>query len=153
MLKKTFTLLSFLIIFSSSFSQILDPVKWSWELNQVEGSTYEIVWTADMEPGWSVYSQYLESEDGPIATSITFEKGTHFELIGLPVEDSLHKEEGFDPIFEMNLAKYHDQMVIRQKVKILDSEKSIKGMLSFMTCDDEKCLPPKDVDFSINING
>lgn len=145
--------LFFFIAVSSAFSQILDPVMWTYEINQVEGDEYELVFTGDIEPGWSVYSQYLESEDGPIATSLNFEMGAHFELLGKSTEDEAHRKEGFDAIFEMNLTKYSTQMLIRQRVKYSDPAVPIKGFLTFMTCDDTQCLPPADVDFTFMTKG
>lgn len=133
--------------------QILDPVKWNTQIKHVDGDEYELIWTATMDPGWKVYSQYLERDDGPIATSLNFDEGSHFELVGPSTEDDINKEEGFDKIFEMNLTKYHDEMIIRQRVRILDTSKPIQGFLQFMTCDDIQCLAPTDVDFHFAVDG
>ena len=130
-------------------AQILDPVSWKSEIVHVEGDEYEIVYTATIDLGWYVYSQYLENEDGPIATSITYDEGSHFELIGKSTEDDKNKKDGFDPIFEMNVVKYKDEFVIRQRLKILDPSKSVSGYLEYMTCNDEKCLPPAEEEFSL----
>jgi thiol:disulfide interchange protein DsbD len=42
-------------------------------------------------------------------------------------------------------AKYAD---FEQVVSFSDASKPITGYLTFMTCDDERCLPPTDIDFS-----
>jgi len=52
----------------------------------------------------------------------------------------------------MQLIKYGDEATFTQKVKVDPSVKTIKGYLTFMTCNDESCLPPKDIDFEIGLN-
>jgi len=63
-----------------------------------------------------------------------------------------HRKEGMDPIFEMKVIKFLDDedYQVRQRVKVLDPSKKLSGYLTYMTCDDERCLPPTDVDFEID---
>lgn len=142
--------LTFLLFLSSilATAQILKPVSWSFSTEKIDEESYYLVFDADIEEGWAVYSQYLESDDGPIATTISFEDGQHFELLGKAEEDPANRKEAFDPLFDMNLAKFFKHMQIRQKVKVTDISQTVTGSLTFMTCDDTKCLPPEDVDFS-----
>ncbi|MDH5399595.1 MAG: protein-disulfide reductase DsbD family protein, partial [Cyclobacteriaceae bacterium] len=143
----------FLLLSLHLHGQIFDPVSWTTSIKQVDGKTYEIVFTANMEKGWSVYSEYLESEDGPIPTSIVFNEGNHFTLQGKTTEDDLNREEGFDAIFEMNVVKYHDRAVFRQRIVLHDTNTPVKGTITYMTCDDERCLPPAEVNFFVSASG
>lgn len=141
-----------LMILIGSFAaqaQIVQPVKWYFSTEHVEGDEYNIVFNAKIDAGWSVYSMYLENDDGPIRTSIEFEAGDYFELVGKAEEDPTNKKEGFDPLFDMNVIKFTKAYKITQRVKIKDFGKDVKGYLTFMTCDDSRCLPPEDVDFSL----
>jgi len=131
--------------------QIYNPVSWAFDSKHISGDEYELTYTASIEDGWTVYSQYLESEDGPIATSFEFDPGDHFSLVGKTVEDKLNRKEGFDKIFQMNVTKYAKKAIFRQKVSIKDYSKPISGYLTFMTCDATKCLPPTDKDFEFKI--
>ena len=70
------------------------------------------------------------------------------ELVGKTTEDG-HKKEGFDEMFGMNVVKFTDKVVFTQKVKVKKGTKSIKGVVNYMCCDSEMCLPPKDVSFEI----
>lgn len=151
-MKNLFSVL-FTLIVGTSFGQIFNPVKWDSNIELVSDSEYVITWTAIMEPGWSVYSQYLESEDGPIPTTIVFNEGNHFEIIGKAEEDTLNRDASFDNIFEMNVVKYHDRMIIRQHLSISDASLSISGVLTFMTCDNERCLAPIDIEFTLFPSG
>ncbi|MEM6736857.1 MAG: cytochrome c biogenesis protein CcdA [Bacteroidota bacterium] len=133
-------------------SQIFDPVKWEFSSKYINQNEYMLYFKAEIEPGWSVYSQYLDRDDGPIATALIFDSRDGFKLVGKAEEDPKTKKEGFDPIFEMNLAKYSKSMQISQRVKVLDPSKPITGYLTYMTCDSTKCLPPADVDFNLQLN-
>jgi hypothetical protein len=106
--------------------------------------------TATIDPGWAIYSQYLEDEDGPIPTSFQYDEEGHFELIGKN-EETGNRKEAFDPIFEMNVIKFTKKAIFTQKVKATDLSKPITGYLTYMTCDDERCLPPTDFDFSFQL--
>jgi len=106
------TLFIFLIttVFSA-FGQILEPVKWTMEQKHVNGDEFELVFKAKIDDGWKVYSQYLESDDGPIRTSFNFDKGDHFELIGKTEEAAANRKKVFDEVFKMNLITFKKEGV------------------------------------------
>src|SRR5690606_12408404 len=103
---------------------------------------------ATIEKGWWVYSQHLESEDGPIATTVNFDPGSHYKLVGANKE-SANVKKVFDKVFEMQVSKFAEYYTIEQKIKVTDPSKPITGYVNFMTCNDERCLPPTDVEFSL----
>ncbi|MGY8920138.1 MAG: protein-disulfide reductase DsbD family protein, partial [Flavobacteriales bacterium] len=45
------------------------------------------------------------------------------------------------------LSKFYTKAKFIQKVKIKDKVSPVSGYLTFMTCDDTRCLPPTDIDF------
>lgn len=140
-----------LILPSLGFSQFESPVTWIWESKQLNDSEFELIFTADIEEGWTLYSQYIDG-DGPIPTSFQFDAGDHFELIGETNEEG-YKKEGFDAVFEIEVAKFvKGPAYFKQKVKLLDQNTPITGYLTFMTCDDEQCLPPRDIDFEFSFS-
>lgn len=63
-----------LICFFSYFSAAaqLEPVKWSFDVEKVSDTEYDIIFTANIDKGWSVYSPYLESDEVPIPTTFEF---------------------------------------------------------------------------------
>mgnify|MGYP002399856204 CR=1 FL=1 len=136
-----------MILQSAVYAQIKNPVKWDMSYNQISAQEFDLVFTATIGSGWYVYSQFIE-EGGPIPTSFNFEKGDHYQLVGKAKESSTHKKEGHDPIFDMKVVKYAQKVSFTQRVKASDLSKPIAGYLTFMTCDDEQCLPPTDIDFS-----
>jgi len=132
-------------------AQILDPVDWTSSYERVDEQTYDLIFKAEIDEGWYVYSQYIE-EGGPIPTTIYFDEGEHFTVSGKAEENSDHRKEGWDDIFDMEVTKYSKSLTIVQRVKVLDSGTPVSGFLEFMTCDDEQCLPPDQIDFSFNLS-
>lgn len=132
----------------TAMAQIYNPVKWKIELVPGTKGEHTIVAKATIDEGWWVYSQYLSGEDGPIPTSITYDEGDHFKLVGKNKESDNAKKI-FDKVFEMEVTKFAKYFTIEQKVKFLDPSKPITGYLEYMTCNDERCLPPTDVEFEL----
>ena len=131
-------------------AQIHNPVKWTYETKDLGADKFELIFKAKIENGWSIYSQYLESDDGPVKTSFEYDPGKHFSLVGKN-EEGGGRKESYDKIFEMNLIKFKKDANFKQIVKISDYSKPITGYLEFMTCDDTKCLPPKQIDFEFKL--
>jgi len=139
-----------MILQSAVYAQIKNPVKWDMSYNQVSAQEFDLVFTATINSGWYVYSQFLD-DGGPIPTSFNFETGDHFQLIGKAKEESANKKAGHDAIFDMQVVKYAKKVTFTQRVKASDLKKPIAGYLTFMTCDDEQCLPPTDIDYSFEL--
>ena len=132
----------------SAFAQ--NPVKWSFTAKDAGNCQVDLVFTATIEEGWYTYSQFLESEDGPVATSLTFQESPHYKLVGKAKEGG-EIIKVHDKVFDMMLTKFKHKAIITQRVEVKDPSKGIEGYLNFMVCNDEMCLPPKDVDFAFKI--
>ena len=147
-----FILLAFIAFSQLSFGQIYNPVKWDYKSVKTGDRTYDVIFQATIESGWFIYSQYLDGEDGPIPTSFNFDDGDHFSVKGKNEECDYNRKEVFDKLFDMNLVKYQKRAIFRQAIEVSDPTKPLMGYLEFMTCDDEKCLPPAQVDFEIDLS-
>lgn len=132
--------------------QILEPVKWNWTVETTDQEDeYILSFEAEIEENWKIYSQYLESDDGPIRTSFQYETKEGVELLGKNVEEGNIKK-GYDKLFDMELISLLGPVAqFKQKVKVSKYPAQISGYLTYMTCDDARCLPPSDVDFSFEI--
>ncbi len=136
--------------FSKLKAQILEPVKWSFSSNKTADNEYELVFTATIDYKWHLYSQDIPMS--PPATTFHFNKNDSFKLIGKVTEDTSSIIEEYDPNFEMKLKFYASKAVFKQKVRVLKSTPvTVTGSLEFMSCDDTKCLPPTDMDFSFDL--
>ncbi|MBK6993761.1 MAG: hypothetical protein IPH31_02105 [Lewinellaceae bacterium] len=142
------TILGFMLFLTPAFAQ--NPIKWSFTAKDAGNCQVDLIFTGTLNEGWYTYSQFLESEDGPVATSITFQENTGFKLIG-KAKESGEIVKVHDAIFNMNLTKFKHKAILTQRVEVKDPSKPIAGYITYMTCNDEMCLPPKDADFSFKI--
>ncbi|GIV34345.1 MAG: thiol:disulfide interchange protein [Chitinophagales bacterium] len=142
----------FLFLFNqTAFTQILEPAKWQFSKEYLGNHEYMLYFDVKLDPGWSIYSQYI-SDEGPVPTSFHFEKNKKIQLIGNVEESGEKVKEGMDPIFEIFLKKFSGSARFSQKVKVEKGAKPLKGYLEFMTCDEEKCLPPAQVEFQFSFD-
>ncbi len=148
---KAIILITLVTITGNLYSQILDPVRWSFSKEKLEDNRYELIFTANMDEGWSVYGFELES-GGPIPTSIEFEEDEGYNLVG--GLEYPEPEVKFDPNFNMDIPMLSGDITIRQVVEVVSSEPVlVMGELVFMACDDTQCLPPDYLDFSFRLSG
>jgi thiol:disulfide interchange protein DsbD len=127
-----------------------NPITWTFSGSELEPGLFQVILTGTIEPGWATYSQELESDMGPVPTSIQFMPGSHFSLVGKP-EERGDRSTHFDKVFDMNLTKFKNKAVFIQKMKVMDISQPIKGSVIYMACNEEMCLPPKEVLFSIHL--
>ena len=143
------SILSFLIAFlitAPTWSQIQDPVKWSFEIEVVDENKVDLIIRADIDEGWHLYSQ--DAGDGPIPTSFTFFENENFKTKGKVKEGTSHEE--YDQNFESILRYFDTEAIFTQRIKLLTEESTLlKGELQFMVCNDAMCLPPEWVDIKI----
>ncbi len=140
----TFLLLSLITV---GFSQGPSPVNWTTSAEKTADGAYLLTFAADIKQDWVIYGME-EHDDGPIPTSINFEEGS-FELDGTVASDS-ESIITDDKLFMIKLEKFKNKAIFTQKVKAPDGE-TVKGWITYMTCDGERCLPPTDVDFSLEL--
>lgn len=144
-------LLSFSCLLLAAFGlSAQNPVKWAFTAKDAGNCQVDLIFTGTIDEGWYTYSQFLESEDGPVATSLTFSPAPGYKLVGKAKEGG-EIIKVHDKVFDMNLTKFKHKAVLTQRVEVSDPSKPIAGYVTFMTCNDEMCLPPKDVDFSFKI--
>lgn len=124
-----------LLPMSNLNAQIQKPVNWSHVLKQTEGNKAEIVFTARIEKGWHLYSQYFD-EGGPVRTTFNFEKSPAYRLEGKTSEWP-KPEEVYDEIFEMKIRHFSDKATFTQKV-IINSQTDfkIKVEIDAQACND-----------------
>ena len=126
------------------------PVVWTAKSEKINDSEYYLIIDGAIQPQWNIYSQFLESQDGPVATTLLF-AADGIEKIG-KTEENGHKKEGFDDMFGMNVVKYSEHIVFMQKIKLLRKDlKKVSVTINYMTCNNEVCLPPKDEKLLISL--
>lgn len=144
-------ILSFLLLATNFLTAQNNPVKWTFEAEKVGEGEYMIVATADIQDGWSVYSQEMESANGPIPTKVIIDKDNNLKVVGSVKERGAKKTE-YDELFEMELIKLSGRTSFSQRIKVKGDVDEISGQITFMTCCASSCLPPKDIAFAIPLD-
>jgi len=136
------------LVSTVSYSQILEPVKWTTKVEKISNTEYDLIFIATIESNYHLYSQNVP-DDGPRPIDFIFEKNEKFELIG-----NTKEEEGntvYDTTFEMKIKYFDTKASFKQRVKVKNSSAfKILGEIEFMTCNDSNCVLGYD-DFEFKI--
>ena len=128
---------------------IYDPVQWDIALYGGEGQTMTLVFTADIEEGWHVYSQDNDPLDGPSPTGIVL---TSEGIDAAALASECTPEVHFDPNFDKEVKSFEGQARWALDFSwVGDNPESVAGILTYMACDDSKCIFPPDVEFEVNL--
>jgi thiol:disulfide interchange protein len=151
MLRKIIALISILILPCSQFAQVINPVRWEFSAKKIMINTYELKFTAIIDKGWHMYGLNIPP-DGPVPTKFTFENENNLKFQGSlsPVQKP---ETQYDSTFEMKIELFDNRVDFVGRLKVnSESKTEIKGFVTYMTCDNSRCLPPRDQTFSILID-
>lgn len=147
-MRNLFLSLVFLFFSVMAFSQS-NPVSWSFSLAQADDGTYVLSATANIQAGWYVYSQDLDG-DGPVPTQLTVAGQDGLTTVGESSETG-DKVAGYDEIFGMDIVKFKKMATFSQPLRLQETVQVVEGSIMFMCCNDEQCLPPRDVPFSVPV--
>lgn len=100
-----------------------------------------IIAYAEIKDGWHIYSQEVNDRIGPVPTHFEFVVNPMVEIVGTVVEPE--PIEMYDKNFEGNVLFFENQVAFTQGVRV-QQPTELKGVVTFMVCNKEMCLPPKD---------
>ena len=150
-MKKIMFALLGILLGTSLWAQQLDPVKWNYSVKETSATEAELVFTAKLDAGWHLYSQYTDP-NGPLAIVFEFTPSADYQLIDKVREPKPHEE--MDEIFGCVVKSFSGTVVFRQKVKRLsDKDFTVKGIVSYQLCNDGSCIAPEDHDFTFKVPG
>ena len=140
------TLALLLMVAILANAQTKTPVRFTTQLKMDKSAIAEIVFSGKIEPKWHVYSTNLPS-GGPTSATFTISKIEGAELVGnlTPRGKEISKH---DPLFDMQLRYFENNVTFVQKVKFTKPNYKIEGYLEYGACDDQSCMPPTYVEFS-----
>ncbi len=128
-----------------------DPVKWTIATKDIGAGQLEVVYSATIQEGWSVYSQQNYGDMGPWPTSIVVDGLPGVELLGAAEETGSKVIDGHDVVFDMPVKKFKGSATFTQRIQVSDPATPITGHFEYMTCDDEMCLPPATVYYILGL--
>jgi DsbC/DsbD-like thiol-disulfide interchange protein len=147
-MKKLMLMIAMFLVGANAFSQIEKPVKWSFAIKKESKDEAVILLKADIQSSWHIYS-LDQKVGGPIKTSFTFAPSSDYTLIGKAIQPTPHTK--FESAFNMNVSYFENSVIFQQKIKLKSGKGVLRGKLEYMTCNNQKCLPPEDLDFTINL--
>jgi thiol:disulfide interchange protein DsbD len=133
-------------------SEILEPVKWNFSIEDESGSEATFVAEAKIEMPWHLYSVNIEiDDDGPLPTELVFEDQIGYSLLGKPEENKPKTE--YDPVFDMEIDFFEKKARFTQRIKKESSDPiKLNGYVNYMVCDESKCIM-EQADFGIGLKG
>lgn len=122
--------------------------KWSFSTNKISECEYELVFTAQIDNGWHLYSQKPgkalpggEGETGPTPTLFAFDKKKTYQLVGKTSEPGGHADDAWKEL-GLEVMAFEKSAVFKQKIKLLtDKEVVITGTIDGMVCSNGSCIP------------
>lgn len=128
-----------------------NPVTWTFSSKKIADKTYEVHMKAAIQPGWHLYSQNQPEDAIAIPTGFTLAANPLFTLDG-KIKEIGKLEKFHDKKLDVSANQYSNTVDFVQVVKLKTNAKtSLTGNVEYQTCNDERCLPPKKVNFSIAI--
>lgn len=142
-----------LILASSLGSKAqLNPVTWSFSSKKISDKIYEVHLVATIQNKWHLYSQSQPDDAIAIPTAFTFNPNPLFTVEG-KVKEIGKLEKYNDKTLGVSANQYSKTVTFVQTIKMKGNVKtSVTGNVEYQTCDDEKCLPPKTVNFKVALN-
>lgn len=133
MKKKIFFIILTLFFFSKGNTQVLDPVKWTTEIEKTANDTYILTFNGQIEKGWHVYSQFT-APGGSLPLELIFKTPKdQFSLVGKAKESKT--KTGYNDIFEVNETYFENKATIKQEIKLKNNSlKQIETVLNYQAC-------------------
>lgn len=146
-MKKIVTLT--LVLMTVLIVKAQNPVTWTFSSKKIADKTYEVHMTANIQSGWHLYSQTQPDDAIAMPTSFTLKSNPLFTMDG-KVKEVGKVEKFHDAKLDLSANQYSGKVDFVQVVKLRTNAKTnLIGNVEFQTCNDEKCLPPKTVNFSV----
>jgi Disulphide bond corrector protein DsbC len=140
-------LLSF-VCFSLLSTWAFGQEKIQWNFDYVAfPSSIQI--SAKIENGWHLYALDLDPSIGPIPTQIVLEKNKLVKEVQ-PFEVNTIAKKSYDANFGAEVSYYEHEFHASKRI-IVKKPTVVKGELTYMLCDDKRCLPPKTILFEIKV--
>jgi len=146
-MKKTILLALITVLAVSLKAQ--NPVTWTFSSKKIGDKKFEVHMTATIQSGWHLFSQTQPDDAIAIPTGFVINKNPLLEVDG-KIREVGKLEKFHDAKLEVSAHQYADKVDFVQVVKLkANAVTNVNGVVEFQTCNDEKCLPPKKINFSV----
>ncbi|WP_310594666.1 cytochrome c biogenesis protein CcdA [Flavobacterium sp.] len=137
-MKKIIVLLVVLLAFAKGNAQLLNPVKWTTQIEKKADGNYVLTFNGMIDTGWHLYSQFT-AEGGSLPLEVLFknQKG-NFELIGKTKESKT--KTAYNDIFEVNETFFEKKAQLTQEIHLTNPKLAkVEVSLNYQVCK-EACI-------------
>lgn len=127
----------------------LNPITWTFSAKKISDNTYELQMKATIQTNWHLYSQTQPEDAVAMPTTFVLNPNPLFTLEG-KIKEVGKMEKYTDKVLKVSANQYSNAVTFTQLIKLKGKAKtSVTGTVEYQTCDDQKCLPPKKVNFKV----
>ena len=132
-------------------AQIIEPVKWSIVVQDLNETEFDIVATATIDPEYHIYSTTMP-DLGPLPTVFDIKTSEFFEAVG-EARDLTDVPMFYDDIFEVEYKQFAGTAQFAQTFrKLKDGSFPITGEINYQACKDGQCVSlTEDVDLQYGV--
>ena len=132
-------------------AQIIEPVKWSIAIQDLNETEFDIVATATIDPEYHIYSTTMPAL-GPLPTVFDIKTSEFFEAVG-EARDLTDVPMFYDDIFEVEYKQFAGTAQFAQTFrKLKDGSFPITGEINYQACKDGQCVSlTEDVDLQYGV--
>ncbi len=132
-------------------AQIIEPVKWSITIQDLNDSEFDLVATATIDPEYHIYSTTMP-DLAPLPTVFDIKASEFFEPVG-EARDLTEVEMFYDDIFETEYKQFAGTAQFAQTFrKLKDGSFPITGEITYQACKDGQCVSlTEDVDLQYGV--
>ena len=123
-----------------------EKIQWSFEFNPYPAS---LQISAKIENGWHLYALDLDPNIGPVPTQIVLEKNKAVKILN-SFEASTKAKQSYDPNFGAEVSYFEQSFEASNRI-VVKKPTTARGELTYMLCDDKRCLPPQSIPFEIKV--
>ncbi len=136
MKKSIVAFLLFILAFTVQ-AQMVQAPQWKHTASKTAvkaGEEIELIFTAQIQPNWYMYSSDFDPDLGPIVTTFKFLPHSSYQLVGKIKPVGAKKK--YDDLWEGEYTYFTGKAEFRQKVKILQANPRIEGTYDYQVCSD-----------------
>jgi thiol:disulfide interchange protein DsbD len=132
-------------------AQIVNPVKWSIAIKDLNETEFDVVATATIDPEYHIYSTTMP-DLGPLPTVFDIKTSEFFEAVG-EARDLTDVPMYYDDIFEVEYKQFSGTASFAQTFrKLKDGSFPVTGEINYQACKDGQCVSlVEDVDLQYGV--
>ncbi|WP_353719763.1 protein-disulfide reductase DsbD domain-containing protein [Dyadobacter sp. 676] len=132
----------------SVFGQDLKDIsRWKVNLSKTDakpGEQVEVVFSADIDKNWKLYSSDFKGGIGPLPTEFAFDPNNAYQLVGDIT--AVKPLKAVDPTWDKAYTYFIDKAEFRQRIRLTKAGGKVSGTIKGLLCSSENglCVPFKE---------